>query len=813
MAILNPLVEGKRKLSDISARLLSEYVRILSGDTLTSFNELRRVAGWSQAMKAVEVMRLYQEGRRDFKGVSLRDQNFKGKDLSGADFSGADIRGANFSGAQLHQANFSYAKAGLVPHWKIGLTALAYIFAYGSGKVLGLFCFVVVGTIISLLSLIRNLELSFVGFLILVTFIACFSGRKEFLSVIKRLKSLFKVGIQYLSLVILSPMLLAGSTGGLIGMFLVWTKTLSSSFTFLNYTQGAGFLLILIGTISFQSGMRSVNSENDFDPGNWVLRIASWRGTSFSRSELVEADFNYTDLRFTNLSYATLSRASFYESSGLNLAYFKDVKLTNMRVRQLMLKRASPGVYKARQQIKSYRAGLGDFSGLNLSKLDLKNSDLAGINLTSSSLEKSNLESSNLRDADLEKAQLSGADLRYANLRDSNISGGTLIGADLRDTEVDGLNLSDANLQGANFSDLNLRFTIFSKSTKFQQVNLSGANLSGLCINGMNLQGADLRDANLSQIQALGTNFSNALLTGACIEDWNINKDTVLDDVICDYVYLKTSKRERRPSSQNFKPGEFAALFQQAVDTVDLIFKDGIDWQAFFQSFQELRSQYIDDNLSIRAIERKQGGAFVIRVEVSEGADKSAIESSAKELYEIQLKTLEAQYEKQLRLQGEQHSEEIQRLITAERQEKATLMGVLTTMASQQGPKYDLRGAQIAGGVAETVQGTQYGGTMNNSNTEPSSLSSLPSLTEATTEIQKLLTPLEASNPKATQSDQIAFLNLMIPPTRRERFISALQSTGSDDSADTTNTALEDIPYGALLKALVKSWQSPGSEE
>jgi hypothetical protein len=33
---------------------------------------------------------------------------------------------------------------------------------------------------------------------------------------------------------------------------------------------------------------------------------------------------------------------------------------------------------------------------------------------------------------------------------------------------------------------------------------------------------------------------------------------------------------------------------------------------------------------------------------------------------------------------------------------------------SQQGPKYDLRRAQFAGGMAETVQGDQIGGTLNN---------------------------------------------------------------------------------------------------
>ena len=38
--------------------------------------------------------------------------------------------------------------------------------------------------------------------------------------------------------------------------------------------------------------------------------------------------------------------------------------------------------------------------------------------------------------------------------------------------------------------------------------------------------------------------------------------------------------------------------------------------------------------------------------------------------------------------------------------------------SNQQGPKYDLRGAQFAGGMAETVQGDQVGGIINNYGTK-----------------------------------------------------------------------------------------------
>jgi hypothetical protein len=138
------------------------------------------------------------------------------------------------------------------------------------------------------------------------------------------------------------------------------------------------------------------------------------------------------------------------------------------------------------------------------------------------------------------------------------------------------------------------------------------------------------------------------------------NNATQLNGVVCDYIYLKLDQfseqkkrrlvSDRRPSDPNriFASSEFQTFIQKAISTVDLIFSNGIDWQIFFQSFVTLQSQY-DERLTIQAIEKKIGSAFVIRVEVPAEVDKAAIERQAKELYETKLQ-----------LQGQHYRAELQ---------------------------------------------------------------------------------------------------------------------------------------------------------
>ncbi|MEL6381180.1 MAG: hypothetical protein AAFQ89_01650 [Cyanobacteria bacterium J06626_18] len=57
--------------------------------------------------------------------------------------------------------------------------------------------------------------------------------------------------------------------------------------------------------------------------------------------------------------------------------------------------------------------------------------------------------------------------------------------------------------------------------------------------------------------------------------------------------------------NSTFAPGEFVQQFQileSALETIDLTFTEGIDWKAFFASFQQLRQQRPGEEISIQGI-------------------------------------------------------------------------------------------------------------------------------------------------------------------------------------------------------------------
>ncbi|WP_414573118.1 pentapeptide repeat-containing protein [Nostoc sp. CCY 9925] len=376
-----------------------------------------------------------------------------------------------------------------------------------------------------------------------------------------------------------------------------------------------------------------------------------------------------------------------------------------------------------------------ELSKADLSKINLNEADLSRVDLSEADLSKANLSRANLSGANLSKAVLievnlsranliginfSGANLSRADLSGANLSKAVLVDVDLTNANLSGTVLIETNLSRANLTKLNLNTAKLSR-VNFSHANLSYSNLSELELNEFDLTSANLSRANLKKIQALGTNFTTANLTGACIEDWHINSKTNLTNVICDYIYLRQGQQERRPSNGNFAPGEFTKLFQKSLETVDLIFRNGIDWDAFAYSFKKVEVENQDAQLDVQSIEKKGDGILLIRVAVAPDEDKAKIHSEFMQRYEFAAKALEAQYQARL--------DDKDKVIVRQEAQINRLFDIVEQQGSVQkalaeNPRkisnYYMGNPHFAGGMVDaiSVDAQQIGGNIQNNNTE-----------------------------------------------------------------------------------------------
>ncbi|MEH2401763.1 pentapeptide repeat-containing protein [Nostoc sp.] len=270
-------------------------------------------------------------------------------------------------------------------------------------------------------------------------------------------------------------------------------------------------------------------------------------------------------------------------------------------------------------------------------------------------------------------AATGGTSFRNADLTDADFTGATLKNTDFRKANLTRTRFYEAKkLDFARVDDtiltklavIKLLVTGNGRGKSYAGENLKGANLIGADLKEANLkdvditeatfQGACLERANLTLAQAVGTNFTSAQMTGACVEAWNIESTTKLNNIDCRFIYLleyskpETDDRERRPSSGEFQPGEFTKLFEEVLNTVDLIFRNGIDWKAFVKAFQTVQNQNEDTELALQSIENKGDGVVVVKVGVPDGADKEKIHSNFTQNYQLALQAVEEKYKAQL---------------------------------------------------------------------------------------------------------------------------------------------------------------------
>ncbi len=425
---------------------------------------------------------------------------------------------------------------------------------------------------------------------------------------------------------------------------------------------------------------------------------------------------------------------------------------------------------------------------------------------------------------------IGGTDFQSADLTDADFMRANLKCVNFRDTILTRVNwhqvkkLYQIRTNSISLLDSEIRSLVVSH--KGAGISLVGRSLRGINLAGADLSNADLSEtdvseatfengwlegANLSRVKALGTNFKGTRLTGACLENWKIDKTTSLDHVICDYVYLQANLQERRPASSNFAQGDFTTLFEKVLETIDLVFQEGIDWKAFLSTFQELQVQYGEQNLSIQSIEQKKYGAFIIRVNIPINLDKARIEHEIKELYRQKLQVLEAKYREKLRAKKKEieiHRRNSANLLevvklAASRPITVEAIAMVENQSNSENYNTDLRRANV-GNFANKVQDNARQ-QANQYNT----LEQKQTLNEAAIEIKKLLEQLEELYPSRTKTEQALMATKAVEeieknPVLKQRVIGALRAGGVEALKE-----LVDHPAVGIVLAAVEGWQNP----
>jgi uncharacterized protein YjbI with pentapeptide repeats len=292
------------------------------------------------------------------------------------------------------------------------------------------------------------------------------------------------------------------------------------------------------------------------------------------------------------------------------------------------------------------------FTGADLRGAFFSGARLRGCNLSSSPGRTTRVDQACWKGVrGIECAQLGGTILADPKIRN------LLVESDGHGQDFSGLNLRGAHLVGADLRDAG-----------FRNASLSGAILTGAHLEGANLAGA----------QCLGTDFSEAHLSGACLEAWNIDSTTRLDGVDCAYVYLLETHdaqgqrrddhhRERLPHDpdKTFEPGDFAAYFKQVFEEVKLLIRNGVDPKAFQHAFQAVMQQHPQITPQSLTAIKLIGNDVMATLQVPNGSDKAAIEHTFDQSY-LHMMLENARLQGQLaaeRRRGDEHRDNVQQAI------------------------------------------------------------------------------------------------------------------------------------------------------
>ena len=555
----------------------------------------------------------------------------KGQDRSSPDFSGVDIRGADFSSCNLSNANFVGAIAGLKPPIQI-LWIVSLIFA----------------------------ELLFA---IVLEFAGQRSGDRFIYRPTNGLTpdefgtnlwvAVFTVIMYVTSAVSLrqgiEPAFRITSGVGIAGILLTLGHVLIRATTRFAYANSGETIALYANRVAAPTITGGIT-------GLALLTISVAMAIVITSAQIIKGKRTRQALALLAYGVVTIVGFFIYQSGNHPVTAFVSwivglagVFLGNQTALQALKKD------ERFRLVKSIAIVLSSIGGTSFRNAMLSNANFSQAKLKSTDFRQSTLEHGNMNQTCWLKAKY----LDYARF------GNTI----LDDQAVREL-LQTGEGQNGNYQGKNL------KGAYLVDAKLTKADLTEADVSEATLERANLKQANLKKVQALGTNLYKTNLTGSCIEAWNVDSTTQLKGSVCEHVYLLSNCQERCPSSGDFQEAEFGKLFQKIISTVDFIFRNGVDWQAFLTAFEQVKIENEDTRLEIQSIENKGDDVVIVRVCTPPNANKKLIHSSFTAYYETELVRLKAEYEARLIGKEEQ--------IDNYRKDNADLLGTVERLAAIQ---------------------------------------------------------------------------------------------------------------------------------
>jgi hypothetical protein len=329
-------------------------------------------------MKAKQLLKMYANGRRDFRGENLKGLSLKNQDLSEVDFSNCDIRGTNFNGANLTGARFINAKAGLTKRWVVILLFACLVLALTAGF-FALFIGAIVGLIndelyqiagwLGLLTIIYFSWLSFdQGINIAIKNITQFEATPIIIALlipvfiaIGRVFTIGVFGIGIFAVIITLPLAISFAVTislattlayiafrlvgalciGIVILSIAVTRAIDGALSFANAEYSTLTIVVavilVITILNFYLCFDLIKSNSK---DKWVLIITvnflALGTTDFKNANLTDADFTGAILKNANFEKAELIRTCFKDTKKLDLVCPGDTYLKNLQVQKLL---------------------------------------------------------------------------------------------------------------------------------------------------------------------------------------------------------------------------------------------------------------------------------------------------------------------------------------------------------------------------------------------------------------------------------------------------------------------------------------------